>query len=634
VPGSDADIFVSYKAEDRARLAPLVKSLESEGLSVWWDADIGGGSSWRQEIQEQLEAAKCVIVAWSRRSVGPEGEFVRDEAERARRRGTYLPVCIDDVAPPLGFGEVQAIKIKGWKGDPADRRYQAVLAATRGIIAGERPRGPASTHRPVVGRRAVVVGGAAATLALASGTWFVFGRRSAGESNSIAVLPFANLSGDPDQAYFSDGIAEELRSALSRIPGLKVIARTSSELVRDVDARAAASTLGVGDIVTGSVRRSSEMIRITAQLVDGGDGSERWSQVYDRPIGDTLRIQTENANQVAQALSLTLAEDGVGELSVGGSANQKAHDLFLQAEAVLQSSPNVGTFRRAITLYDAAIQNDPNYAKAYARKAVVLTELTGSESNFADWDKEFADAEAFARRAIQLAPNLTNGHSALAFVRWYRLDFRGALAEFRRANSLPGADGESLANYVFFLGALGFSAEARDLADRFIALDPLNPRAHGTKARMLFYAHRYNDALKAAQIALKLVPDREPTISVMGDSLLLLGRLDEAEAAYSRLPPDDLYGLASRAIAAERSGDHAASTMLLEKARRLYGLSAIYQIAEVHAQRGEMSEAFAALDEALRVRDPGLTGLRKDPFMDPIRNDPRYASLIAKLNFP
>ena len=120
------DIFVSYKAEDRARLLPLISALEAEGFTVWWDTHIGGGTHWREDIQDHLDAAKCVIVAWTKRSVGHEGHFVRDEATRAQRREVYLPIRLDAVEPPLGFGEVQAISLKGWHGDRSDPRFLAL----------------------------------------------------------------------------------------------------------------------------------------------------------------------------------------------------------------------------------------------------------------------------------------------------------------------------------------------------------------------------------------------------------------------------------------------------------------------------------------------------------------------------
>src|SRR3954466_6057715 len=194
-----SDVFVSYKAEDRPRVAPLVQALESDGLSVWWDTQIAAGSEWRQDIQEQLEAARCVIVVWSKRSVGAEGRFVRDEASRAQRRGTYLPVRIDKVEPPLGFGELHAVPLQRWKGAKTDARYQRVVDAVRAVIAGEKPPMIAPDGRGGISRRSALVGGSASAAAAAAiGAWALLKPGKAG-ANSIAVLPFANLSGDPRQ---------------------------------------------------------------------------------------------------------------------------------------------------------------------------------------------------------------------------------------------------------------------------------------------------------------------------------------------------------------------------------------------------------------------------------------------------
>ncbi len=282
------DIFLSYKSEDRARLLPLVSALEAEGFTVWWDTHIGAGSNWREDIQEHLEAAKCVIVAWSRHSVGTEGDFVRDEASRARKRGAYLPVRLDIVEPPLGFGEVQAISLKGWKGDRSDPRFLALAETARRRIAGEDIAHVQVPGDPTgVPRRAVIAAGIG-TVAVVGGGWWAL-RSIPVNAKRIAVLPFANLSGTEDQIYFAEGIAEELRAALSRV-GLQVIGRASSEAVKNLDTKAAASSLGVANIVTGSVRRSSEIIRIFAQLISGEDGVERWGKSYDRGFGDEIRI--------------------------------------------------------------------------------------------------------------------------------------------------------------------------------------------------------------------------------------------------------------------------------------------------------------------------------------------------------
>ena len=311
------DVFVSYKAEDRARLRPLVAALEAEGFTVWWDTHIGGGAHWREDIQEHLEAAKCVIVVWSKRSVGIEGDFVRDEASRARKRGAYLPVRLDPVEPPLGFGEVQAISLKGWKGDPADPRFLAIAEAVRRRVAGEDiAHVDLGNHGDAISRRTLVLGGAvAATAVAATGGWFLL-KSSGANAKRIAVLPFDNLSSDATQAYFSEGIAEELRSALTRI-GLEVIGRASSEAVKDLDTKVVASKLGVANVLTGSVRRSSAMVRISAQLLDGSDGVQRWEETYDRAPGDEIKIQTDIASNVADSLSVTLGQAGKAALTLG-----------------------------------------------------------------------------------------------------------------------------------------------------------------------------------------------------------------------------------------------------------------------------------------------------------------------------
>src|SRR5213075_2631488 len=189
------DVFLSYKAEDRVRLTPLVAALEAEGFSVWWDANIGGGTNWQKDIEQHLDSARCVHVAWTKRSVGDDGHFVRDEARRAQRRGVYLPVCLDAVDPPLGFGEIQALPLKGWKGDRADPRFQAVVNAVRNRVSGEQvSHGHAHFHQPPLSRRAAIAGGAGvAAVAAAGGGWLLF-KPSAANAKRIAVMPFANLS--------------------------------------------------------------------------------------------------------------------------------------------------------------------------------------------------------------------------------------------------------------------------------------------------------------------------------------------------------------------------------------------------------------------------------------------------------
>jgi serine/threonine-protein kinase len=369
------DLFVSYKAEDRPRVAPLVHALEAEGYSVWWDAQIGGGEAWRDTICRELDAARLVLVIWSKRSVGPQGRFVHDEATRAQRRGAYLPAIIDKVDPPLGFGEIQSLNLVRWKGDPGDRKYQALLGAIRSRLGGAISAVPHTTGKGVSRRTAIVGGAVVAATAAGVAGWTLL-RPGKASAKSIAVLPFANLSGDPAQAYFSDGIAEELRNALSRVAGLTVVARTSSEAVRNDDAKTAANKLGVGSILTGSVRQSPATIRVSAQLVDGKTGIEKWSQSYDRAPGDVIKIQTDIAENVATSLAAALAGTARAAVALGSTLNAEAQNLLLKAIAIAGPGTR-DDLTEAQALLDQELDNDPNYSDAYVENSPVLTKIAG-----------------------------------------------------------------------------------------------------------------------------------------------------------------------------------------------------------------------------------------------------------------
>ncbi len=437
---SATDVFVSYKAEDRTRLKPLVDALEAEGFTVWWDANIGGGTHWREDIQEHLDGARCVIVAWTKRSVGRNGNFVRDEATRAQRRGVYLPVRLDPVDPPLGFGEVQALSLRGWKGDCADPRFRAVVDAVRSHIAGENFHYPHfDPDRPGVSRRVLLAAGTAVTVAAGAGGWFLLKPGSA-NAKRVAVLPFTNRSNDPEQAYFAEGIAEELRGALSRI-GLQVIGRASSHAVKDLDSKVAASKLGVANILAGSIRRTPQMIRVRAQLVGGSDGVERWAQSYDRAPGDTIKIQTDIAANVAEALSVALGQAGRAALALGGTSDSAAQDLFLRATARYLKDASEDALREAVSLLDAAIARDPNYANAFRLKARALELLaTSFPKSFADMAATLAQAELAARRAIAIAPKLGSAFAELALIEQDRFQFASSWRYMERALELSPND--------------------------------------------------------------------------------------------------------------------------------------------------------------------------------------------------
>lgn len=636
--GSRGDIFISYKAEDRARVRPLVDALTADGLSVWWDAHIGAGEDWRESIAANLEQARCVIVVWSRRSVGPDGRFVRDEAARAMKRHAYLPVTIDKVDPPLGFGETQCLSLAGWKGNRDDERYLALLDYVRHAGGGApvpRSATPASSAEQKAGvdRRTVMAGTAAAGLAAVGGAAWWFFRAAPANANSVAVLPFANLSGDPAQAYFSDGMAEEVRSALSRINGLKVIGRTSSELLRGDDVPEAAKRLDVGSIVTGSVRRSPSTIRVSAQLVDGSNGVEKWSQTFDRPNGDVLQIQTNIAEAVAQQLRSQFGAADRAALLVGGTSSAAAQDLVLRADAD-QDGSKAG-FERKAGLYDQAVALDPNYASAWAGKSRATTNVYAFYAQtMPEMEAGLSTAATFARKAISLAPDLADGHAALAFNASNRLDFTTAWAEYQRAVATPGCSPRNIVTAVGFLAQIGQLPKAEQLWQLAADRDPLNPDVLRSHLGLLLSGRKYEELLPQARKYAADNPDSTGGHNLLASVLLNTGHYAEALAATDKLPHEHPNWYVFRSVITARTGHRDQAAAILESMHDSAGDSAHLQYAQMRAQLGDRDGAIAELQAALRFRDPGLALIPSDRLLDPLRADPRFQAIVRQLNFP
>jgi serine/threonine-protein kinase len=625
------DIFVSYKAEDRARLVPLVEALEAEGFSVWWDTHIGGGAHWREDIQDHLDTAKCVIVAWTKKSVGLHGNFVRDEASRAQRRGVYLPVRFDPVEPPLGFGEIQAISLKGWHGDRTDPRFVALADAVRECITGE-PMGRHRAHHEKAGvsRRTLVGGGIGAAVVAGVGGWLLL-KPAPANAKRIAVLPFENLSVEREQAYFAEGVAGELRAALSRI-GLQVIGRNSCEAVKDLDIKTAAAKLDAANILTGSVRRSPDTIRVNAQLVSGRDGVERWAQTYDRAPGDSIKIQSDIAANVAQALSFALGQTNRAALTIGGTSNPRAQDLLLQATAAVGRDDSEKGTLATISLLDRAIALDPNYAEAHARRSQYV-DLWASQfsANVANKDRALADAIRSAQRAIAIAPQLSLGYGALAGIHQDQLQLKRSLFELQRADALPGVEIVTLVVYALVLSQSRHQPEALSMIDRAIALDPLNPLAPELKSWILFFGRQYEAAAVAARRALALEPRRLRSTAYLGNALIMLGRTDEARRQFQGMPADDYRRLVGEAVIAAREGRKQDALKAIPAIERRYGDAAYYQFAQVYAQAGLIDQAVQALETSWAKRDPGLATIQVDPFIDPVRKDARLSAIAARV---
>jgi len=622
------DVFISYKAEDRRRIQPLVQALQADGYSVWWDQHIGTGDDWRQTIERQLDVAKCVIVAWSRRSIGPEGRFVRDEASRAQRRGIYVPVLLDPVEPPLGFGESQATLLRGWRGDRSDARYQAILAAVR-RIAGEGGEPSQAVSKQGVDRRALLAGGAAATVAIAGvGAWVLLKPGSAGASDSIAVLPFANLSGDPEQAYFAAGIAGEIRNILTRIAGLKVAGSTSSEAVREDDAQTAAKKLGVVYILTGNLRQTPSTIRITAELIDGRTGLAKWSQNYDRAPGDVIKIQSDIAEKVVRALAVALSATARQALAAETS-NVAAQTLAFQARD-LSWQFTVPAFQRCLQLIDQAISLDPNYGRAYALKAFFTNNLaTLTATTPAELARGRAQALQFAQIAVSKAPDLPIARSGLGVAYALTLQVRKSLGEHEIAISLPGSEPDVLRNYGYAMSSSVKPDVALRYVDEALALDPLNAGSHTAHVSVLFKARRYEEAVRYSLKLKQESPELFKFPYFLGLALLMLGRTKEAALAFGEA--QSIFG---QALLAARTGSRDLARTKLAELRQRDGDMSNFQYGLIYAQLGDKEAAFAALDRAWEVRDAGLLDVKASPYLDPLRSDARYAELVRRVGFP
>ena len=450
-----------------------------------------------------------------------------------------------------------------------------------------------------------------------------------------AFLRIPSLSGDPAQAYFSDVIAEEIRSALTRIAGLKVAGSTSSDAVRNDDAQTAAKKLDVTNILTGSVRQSPSTIRVSAELIDGRTGLDKWSQDYDRSPGDAIKIQTDIAQSVAAALSATLGEAVRAVISVGGTSNAAAQKLFLKARAQRQSDDSESGIRDVIGLLDSSIALDPKFADAYAMKARALADLYGYYTvSGGSYEGGYKHSEGVARQAVSLAPKLASAHMALAYVLMSQLDVGRAATEIERGHALAGGDVNDLLAYAAFLDILGEYDAAIEACRQAQDRDPLNPAAYGREASSQYEAGHLPQAIQAYRKTLELAPNLLIPRAFLGQALSDDGKFDQAMAEFRKLPPDYLFRLLGESILFARQGNRGASDAAFKRAQQVHGDSAHYQYADIHAQRGERNEAFASLDRAWEFRDPGLAYMKSDRLLDPLRSDPRYAALLKKMNFP
>ena len=641
-------VFLSYARADQKQAAKLAEALEAAGHKVWWDAMIEGGAVFAKSIEAALTSCDAVIVGWSRTSV--DSDWVLDEAAKGRDLRKLVPVSFDGTAPPLGFGQYHSIDLSRWRGNPDGAEIAGLiraiaLATSKDIPALPRP-AKVTSPPTFVTRRALLV--STAGIAVAGITGVIAWRRGLiggsvkPSGNSVAVLPFENLSGDPDQAYFSDGLSEEVRATLARNVLLLVMGETSSGKFRDHqdDAKSIAEQLGVAYLLDGSVRRAGDVVRVSADLIDGATGFSRWSQTFDRSLRDIFAVQSEIADAVASALAeqVSAADDPVGvtgqELSSsGGTNNVAAYDDYLRGRALYDLSTDEASERGALARFDAAIEADPNYAAAHAARSRSLTAIANQYGEAGQLEELYAAAIVSARRAIELAPNFADAHSTLGLGLFQgRLDARAAREPFETSRRLGSGEANVLARYSLYSARIGRRNEAAEAMRRALVLDRLNPLIHRAAGAIEYAARNYAASIPPAQHALSMNPKMSRAHAAIGDALLMLGRPNEARAEYALEPAQDL-SLTGLAIVEWKLGNAQAARAAMAKLVADLGDRVFYQQGQILAQWGEKTSALEKLERARQLGDSGLIYARNDPMLDPLRSEPRFAQLLASIGF-
>jgi TolB-like protein len=454
-------------------------------------------------------------------------------------------------------------------------------------------------------------------------------------AHSIAVLPFVNMSGDKEQEYFSDGLTEELLNSLAEIDALQVAARTSafSFKGKDTDIATIARKLNVATVLEGSVRRSGNTIRITTQLINASTGFHLWSHAYDRDLGDVLNLETEIAGAVASALKLTLLGDVAGKIELGGTRNPAAFDAYLRGRAASRG-PVDKDRQEAIAIYTKALELDPNFALAFANRSILFSDFAGEASGPAVRES-FERAQSDALRAIALAPDLAEGHLALAaYLESGALDFARANEEYERASTLAPGNARILRDSGTFAVDMGRTEIGIGAVRRAVELDPLNSYLHDSLGWALYYARRYKEALATYQDELALDPGAPWAFTSRGSAYYALGEFESARVTCESNPKPGPYDQVCLAMAYDKLGRHADAQSMLEKMQSSVGDGWALQYAEIYAQWGNSAKALEWLATAMRLKDPGLEALRVMPLLDPLRSEPGFKAIERELRFP
>ncbi|HYC09247.1 MAG TPA: TIR domain-containing protein [Steroidobacteraceae bacterium] len=676
-------VFLSYASQDTEAARRICEALRATGVEVWFDqSELRGGDAWDHSIRRQIKTCALFIPVVSRHTRARDEGYFRLEWKLAIDRShlmaatkTFLlPVVIDDTRDddegvPERFREVQWTRLPEGLTPPAfAARVARLLAPLVGAASTAGPTARAAAAAPVVVDAPAAPSGAAAAgiarattstsqprllwitltlLVLAIGfvaaDRFLLSRRalltaaapsmpvreaSTVSDHSIAVLPFLDMSEKRDQEYFSDGLAEELLDLLAKTPGLHVIARTSSFYFKGKQATVPeiARTLGVANILEGSVRKSGNRLRITTQLVRADNGEHLWSETYDRDQEDVFKIQDDIARAVVAKLRLTLLGGGTPAADTV-AVNPQAHNLYLQGRYVI-GSDTAEDLAKAGSYFQKALDLEPAYAPAWAGLAHVA--LRQVANGYVPVAEGIARADTAARKAVTLDPGFAGGYIELGLSRMMSsFDWTGAREAFDHALLLEPSNNEAQFSVAHLTMTLGNTTDSLNRFQQLLERDPLNLLQRRYVARMLYYAGRLDEAESIIRQLLEVNPSFPAAHYELGRILLARGQVPQAMSEFETEKSGwRANGLPLGYHAEGRTADaQGALQSLVENSA-----GSEFQVAEAYAYIGNTDAAFAWLDRAVESRDPGIQWLRGDPLLRSLTQDPRYATLLRRLN--
>jgi TolB-like protein/Flp pilus assembly protein TadD len=646
-PGTGAPVFISYASHDMALAQKVCVELEAAGFPCWMaPRNVVPGTMYAEGIVHAIDESSILVLILSQQAVA--STHVGREIERAvSKRHPVVALRIDNAPLTAAFEYFlnQSQWIEGGGRDAAVA--QLVNAVGQHLAPGtttspaDATQLPAEPRRLATPRRAWIIAGVIAVTLAGGYLWADKAWRSKQETiagtavisdKSIAVLPFADMSERKDQEYFADGMAEEIIDLLVKIPGLKVIGRTSSFQFKGKteDLRRIGAQLGVAYVLEGSVRKSGDRLRVTAQLIDSRDGKHLFSQTYDRNMSDILKMQDEIAATLVRALQI---EVGSGDTIASRPAlrNTEAYTLYLQGRHAFDRYDAKG-FEQAVYYFQRALELDPSFAAAAAG-------LAGTYSALGEWGvmpRATASEQArnLAERAIRLEPGLAIAHAVLGNIYdVYDWDWPSADREIRQALALAPNDAIILitaARQSLFIGRWD---DALKLLNASLEQDPLSPSGYV----QLNWVQIRRGQLAEAEAAIRRTLEISPTFSYahyyLGVTLLTGGQPDKALAEFQKETSDGgrLGGSAMAYFALGRKSESNAALAARINLRRNDGA---FDIALIYAFRGESNEAMRWLELAYSQRDLGLYTVKGDPLLKKIEADVRYKAFLKKMNLP